>query len=967
VTPIRVKIPIQFRFTPEDLLGDGATALIGATHSGVSKALRLAGDEALLPRGDHVTASPSPPTFAWRGDALNALSLEARHAFQERVAETIQRLVAELPRPEQVDSRRPRLAERPSVADVPLASENTSDLPQLVMRSFSTPEAVRVAIQARIDSGEMDLPSTGLLGVVFRYQGNGQEVFGIGIARFPDHVILAGITLPPLEDIAPPTGESTTLQFVKVTSITSNSYRLRLLGRTSSRQGRADMFARAYGLDLRRVLGEAVQRRTAPHQFEQAVERAVADAAYALADRIKDGVIALFTIGPNRYLFNIPEAEASLLPGDLDLPLVPLVDLAPPDPESSLDESGRRAGRDPFQGEPPVSDFGERGQRAVALMEEIAGDLSLERGDYGGALCVAAGRSIARRAFVRSEQAMNENAAFGVSGVADNPGAMGDVMAYSELSSPPALSDLRQLAATIPKIRALSEELFRLLAIPENARRIGGFRHNEPLRWQYDLLRELRNVLSAAVAELFAGVCRVIYLQRLQTSGAEIRRRSSSFANFSELFAALVMPGEGGRSPLETIEALERLRITLRAEPELRRGTLARVGEVVMTGWRWARRSLEDVFNPPAPREDLSPPPEGGLLREANGEIRISDGNRTYNIDELETAIATRRSVIESIDPLVRQIASIPEFLERMRGNRAEVDRRLRDLLKEMEQSNAEQIQLTREDPRHGFRMGGTIQQYELVQQNGTIRMIQQPDVRGSRYVLQGIHRNAHELLSPVLGHDSYYVAGMDFLFGSTEGARAIQSTAEGLALLVLSVATGGAGALAVAFLGGAGALHHLREANRRVNAQRALIDPAEIFRRGELEAELFAAELSAALAFLQIAGLSARLVGRMVRSPSASASQVGEAGARLATGEGRSAIGRAASAVSRAARIPAHVIEELKAEYVFRLIYELSENEVQDRLMNALLIGPTVERLEREFEVTGPRAGRRGDSGATP
>jgi hypothetical protein len=175
--------------------------------------------------------------------------------------------------------------------------------------------------------------------------------------------------------------------------------------------------------------------------------------------------------------------------------------------------------------------------------------------------------------------------------------------------------------------------------------------------------------------------------------------------------------------------------------------------------------------------------------------------------------------------------------------------------------------------------------------------------VPGSRFALQGIHLQAHREIGEFFRGDRFYALGIDSLFMAAEGTEEILGFLEFTGIVLLAVLCPPLAAEVGLVL----AAFHFAEAREREEIYQALIDPEVVRARAEIEAELFAAELGLALAFLPIAGELFGELRAMIR-----AAQKGIETAEAAGAAGRRA---AASSAEEAALHLARVLERGLAE----------------------------------------------------
>jgi hypothetical protein len=300
-----------------------------------------------------------------------------------------------------------------------------------------------------------------------------------------------------------------------------------------------------------------------------------------------------------------------------------------------------------------------------------------------------------------------------------------------------------------------------------------------------------------------------------------------------------------------------------------------------------------------------------------------------------------RRGTLEEIDPLVKQFSEIPEVMARFRNPSIGVRAELQRLLNEMSASNTEKTSEARDDWQYAFRASRINES------------LPSATIPGTSFVLQGIHLMAHQQLGEFFGGDPYYPEGINSLFNAELGFEALKDFFEYGGIILLSVICP---PLGVAF-GMATAVYHYEEAADRQELYQALIDPDLVMNRAELEAEMFAARLGLALAFIPEAG---SILGR---GASIGVRLGARGSARLVARTARGAIRRglvrsAGRALAR--HLTTAMIRQIEQGLVRAFISEIMIDRFMDRIIREVM-EPVMAHVEREAAVTGSVGGSAG------
>lgn len=135
---------------------------------------------------------------------------------------------------------------------------------------------------------------------------------------------------------------------------------------------------------------------------------------------------------------------------------------------------------------------------------------------------------------------------------------------------------------------------------------------------------------------------------------------------------------------------------------------------------------------------------------------------------------------------------------------------------------------------------------------------IPQATVSGSKYSLQGIHRVAHEQIYDAFLRDSFYATGLDSLFDTEEGKAAILGFGILVGFVLLCVLVPG-GAFIAFIAGGVMAVHEVGKAYEKKRLYGALINPDLVLSHAEVEVGLFVAWFGLVLSLIPEGGTAAK------------------------------------------------------------------------------------------------------------
>lgn len=583
---------------------------------------------------------------------------------------------------------------------------------------------------------------------------------------------------------------------------------------------------------------------------------------------------------------------------------------------------------EPFNGEPGIQDLGHAGELMRTKMGQLAFRLQIMPCEFVGKFLLNAATALESRARQVGMWETTEHAAT-TAVPAPAPGTLGSLRFHPRASAQIQL--LRHLAATVPFVTELENMLTNTIrAHPDQ---IEGWQHNNSSSWILHFYEELHPAMDEAVAALFTMTCRVLFAQLLNGSheAIETRLNEPGFTPFADQFERVVVP------ELAEIEELQRLRSRLEGAPAAHanammvaayahvpvQGAVATTATLRPANWREATHAVTAALGG-APRQRLT---EGAPVANAYETFHDDDGwkirdrhGRVWTTETIEAGIQLRRGVVETMEPLVKQLTDIPEVMERFRAPDGGVRAELQRVLEEMKAKNEDIAWRARLDPDYGFKASSIAENVEHA------------TVAYTNYSLQGIHREAHNQIGEFFRGDGFYARGIEFLFASTLGKQALLGFGEFVGIVILAVlcppAAIGAGI--------ALAEHHYEEALERERIYGALIDPEQVLSYAEVEAGLFASEVGLALSFLPVGVEFAGEVRAAFGVAAREAAEVGEAAASAAARQLMRTVERGI--------VEAFVVELGKA-YAISKVFEIS-------------LTPIMRALEREWGTTGPIGG---------
>ncbi|MGW5714793.1 hypothetical protein ACWEVP_01400 [Amycolatopsis sp. NPDC003865] len=470
----------------------------------------------------------------------------------------------------------------------------------------------------------------------------------------------------------------------------------------------------------------------------------------------------------------------------------------------------------PYLGEPHLDQWPADRDHFAGLMGEIAARLELpEAGGYVGAFVLVATQEVGRQS--------------------ERLGFLGGGTRGRQ-------ADLRRLAEVSVLLTNLAAAYVDAMYAGDRAQTLPCPVAGHSGQWALHFHQLFFRVRRDAVGQLFASACQDVLLEVLEQSLAELDRRLDrtnfpQYMRFTRALLVIVL------SPSVELEELRR-RIGA-AKARDRNPALAwRAPNLVHTGWRQASADVVAAIREAAP--DGRP---AGTVVVLDGKYWAKDArDRWWNEDQLALAIGTAREEAFRIDPFLEKIKDLSDVVTRLKDAqrrddaRSEqqgdavteaVDAEFSAVLREVRQENLDRTARVRRDRSIALGLASFTED--------------RTDEIGAR--LTGIHRLADQRLRPMFAYQAVYVDALHALADAELGKAELTEffNVWGIAFLALFCPP-------AAFLIGAGqAIGALATAYEHRGIQKALLDGDEIITRAQAEAELWAAWIGAAFAFLPL------------------------------------------------------------------------------------------------------------------
>jgi hypothetical protein len=616
-----------------------------------------------------------------------------------------------------------------------------------------------------------------------------------------------------------------------------------------------------------------------------------------------------------------------------------------------------------FQGEPSLDELGPAGAPLRAAMQQIAVDMAMQPCSFLGSFLIDVGTFLAARALqVGSASWLSTGRPQGApKAVQGNLGAMTFIPSAS-----PQIQLMRHLAGVVPRLHALANAYRGVLR--ERPTLIHGVWHGAFVSWDRQFGAELVSTVGYGVGQLFGYTSSVLFGELLRTSAGTIESALDALPRSAPVFHAQVLPLLSRVADLtawrDRLRDTEIAMLTGRrpwtSVPEVQVRLLSGLGGAGSGGgdaaakanaWRKSVASAGQALAGTSTDHARTGDGEeiGQVVRTSDGLRVRDDAGRLSTQEDLEQRIILTRGTAEEIEPLVKHIEDLPEVVARMRaGGVAGVESELRAMLKRMREHNREITEESDADPWYGFTKSAISED------------IPHATVPYSSYHLGGIHLLAHQEIGEFFRGDRFYPIGIDAVFDSVLGRRALSGAAIFIGLVFISVVCAPLGVV----LGAAYAVHQLVEAYDKKHVYDALDNPELVLTRAEVEMELFAAWFGAVLAFLPIGAKVFGVLGKLGGAAAAvegEAAAAGGAAARRVAAVEAGEVGAAASTLDEAGAAAGgartELVEQVQQDLLAHFIAELVKAEALNKAIETVMT-PIMRNLQHELETTASVGG---------
>ncbi|MFW5845600.1 MAG: hypothetical protein ACOCXJ_05175 [Planctomycetota bacterium] len=517
----------------------------------------------------------------------------------------------------------------------------------------------------------------------------------------------------------------------------------------------------------------------------------------------------------------------------------------------------------PYLGEPHLDQLVEGGDRLRARMQEVQRALEIPKlCDWPGQYTINCASLIGGYAHSIGLVATDDPTPAKATVRPDGSGNHGVVDIQFTLT--PHLRMLQHLAGIGPDVYSLGQRVYSVYTMPANRPLVcidEDREHPDAVAWGIRFLNAFPTRLEASYAVLYAETCRVLLLQQLRASARFIAERRENIDATEQAFAAAL--GVMGDAILR-MQVLKRA-IAFARFPYVHQQDAGRVGHhgggthLVQT----ERLRRGDFLGEAIVRRGagldaaIFEPLDGARVVQEGGNWVVQWEGRSWDEDGLDQAIAFRRSLLNTVDPLFLQVEDLERLHRRFRRDPVSLRGYLTGLLAEMAQANAGITRKTQEADDGALFAVSTSKYVETELAH---------DSRGLRFQMHGIHKQADDALRLRAGNLSSYIAGVNRAIGhekAFDDLLMFGSTAGIILLAVVCAPLGAVAAGAITGVAGLGfAAYDLHRASEREDVYRSLENPEEILAWHEVELEYLFAYLGAAFSVFDVVG-----VGRGVRA----------------------------------------------------------------------------------------------------
>jgi hypothetical protein len=495
----------------------------------------------------------------------------------------------------------------------------------------------------------------------------------------------------------------------------------------------------------------------------------------------------------------------------------------------------------------------------------------------------------------------------------------------------PMWPQIQAMAAAFRPIRELFQEYITIMLSQDELRALPCPVRGRAPEWARRFGEVFESARDDAVASMFVSTCQDILLQTLFASRHELSNRLQNLPGYMAITRMLLTVMLS-----DTVELMDLRDAVMEREGEEAAKAFA-AGSVLggpTAGAAWlglTESLLGSATAEPVSRE----PPACTVVLHRDG-YRVYDGKgQWWSRAELDAVITAQRQQVTAVDPLLDKVSETDDVVRQLRAAqvldanasttighqlRSHVDDVFKDLLSDLLEKNGHWLDKAGTERKLAFGLASFIRD----------------DVRSATDIgarLSGIHKLADERLRPAFSDQEAYRSGMSRLAGEEIGKAELTEMLSLVGFTVLAIFCP-----PVAFgVGVVQAVEGLMTAFEHRDLQRAMLNGDEILSKAQVEAEMWAAVINAALTVLPEVPSLARGAGTATRA--------------VFRGEASEA---AAAATRQAMRKVAQHLAELSIEhFTARFAREL----VQNYLINLALskaMNRIAEAVARQVGVAG-------------
>jgi hypothetical protein len=495
----------------------------------------------------------------------------------------------------------------------------------------------------------------------------------------------------------------------------------------------------------------------------------------------------------------------------------------------------------------------------------------------------------------------------------------------------PMWPQIQAMAAAFLPIRELYQEYITIMLSQDQVRALPCPVAGQAPEWGLRFAEVFASARDDAVASMFVSTCQDILLQVLYASSHELSSRAQSFSSYMPITRMLLTVMLSDTVELMDLRDAVIAREGKEATAAIATGAVLGGPTIGATWLTFTESLLDSVTQEPVSRE-----PTAGTVELHRDGYRVYDGmGQWWSRAELDAVITAQRQQVSAVDPLLDKVSEIDDLVRQLKAAQvldanastvlghqltAHVDDIFRDLLSGLLKENERWLLKAATDRKLAFGLAN----------------FTRDDVRSASDIgakLAGIHKLADERLRPAFSDQDAYVAGMSRLAAEEIGKAELTEILSLVGLTVLAIFC----PLLAFGVSLVQAAEGLMTAFEHRDLQRAMLNGDEILSKAQVEAEMWAAVINAALTVLPELPSLARGAGSATRA--------------LVRGEATEA---AAAATRQAMRNIAKHLAELGIEhFTTRFAKEL----VQAYLINLALskaMNRIAEAVARQVGVAG-------------